>query len=215
MRRISRSSSILWLLVILAFPAEGRAQNCRKGKPCGNTCIARDKVCHVGAGTARWAPGADSTTTEPPVTAKGIVGPTSACSLARITDGDTIECTDGRRARLLLIDDPESDQGDFGRTATDYLRRLVPPRTVVTLESDLELRDRYGRDLAYVWLPDGRLVNEALARAGMVLVLSYPPNVRHIDRIRAAVAEAQQAKRALWATSAFACTPVDHRAGKC
>lgn len=215
MCRISRSSSVLWLLVALALPAEGLAQNCRKGKPCGNACIARDKVCHVGQGTARWAPGADSTTTETPVTAKGIVGPTSACTVARVTDGDTIECADGRRVRLLLIDAPESDQGDFGRTATDYLERLVPLRTAVTLESDLELRDRYGRDLAYAWLPDGRFVNEELARAGMVLVLSYPPNVRHIDRIRAAVAEARQAKRGLWATAAFACTPADHRAGKC
>jgi len=31
------------------------AQVCKKGKPCGNTCIAQDKVCHVGAGTARAA----------------------------------------------------------------------------------------------------------------------------------------------------------------
>jgi hypothetical protein len=23
------------------------APNCKKGKPCGNTCIAKDKVCHV------------------------------------------------------------------------------------------------------------------------------------------------------------------------
>jgi len=28
---------------------------CKKGKPCGNSCIARDKVCHVGPGTARSA----------------------------------------------------------------------------------------------------------------------------------------------------------------
>jgi len=26
---------------------------CKKGKPCGNSCIARDNVCHVGRGTAR------------------------------------------------------------------------------------------------------------------------------------------------------------------
>ena len=28
---------------------------CKKGKPCGNSCIARNKVCHVGPGTARSA----------------------------------------------------------------------------------------------------------------------------------------------------------------
>ena len=29
-----------------AAPAAG-APNCKKGKPCGNTCIAKDKVCHI------------------------------------------------------------------------------------------------------------------------------------------------------------------------
>jgi len=24
-----------------------KAPNCKKGKPCGNTCIAQDKVCHI------------------------------------------------------------------------------------------------------------------------------------------------------------------------
>ncbi|HEY0940325.1 MAG TPA: hypothetical protein VGE08_09535 [Steroidobacter sp.] len=25
---------------------------CTKGKPCGDTCIAQDKICHVGSGCA-------------------------------------------------------------------------------------------------------------------------------------------------------------------
>ena len=29
-----------------AAPAGG-APNCKKGKPCGKTCIAMDKVCHI------------------------------------------------------------------------------------------------------------------------------------------------------------------------
>lgn len=36
---------------------------CKKGKPCGNSCIARNKTCHVGRGTARAAdekPGEDN-----------------------------------------------------------------------------------------------------------------------------------------------------------
>jgi hypothetical protein len=27
-------------------PAEPKKPNCVKGKPCGNSCIAKDKVCH-------------------------------------------------------------------------------------------------------------------------------------------------------------------------
>ena len=34
---------------------KGKGPVCKKGKPCGNSCIARDKVCHVGPGTARSA----------------------------------------------------------------------------------------------------------------------------------------------------------------
>ncbi len=215
----------LCLLVALVLPGTGLAQNCRKGKPCGNSCIARDKVCHVGQGTAHWALGADSTRAEstrvgptraePRTRDTGIVGRTSECIVARVIDGDTIVCEGGRRVRLLLVDAPESDQGEFGWAATNYLKRLVPPGTAVTLESDVEPRDQYGRDLAYVWLEGGRMANEELARAGMVVVLSYPPNVQHVDRIRAAVEAARQAKRGLWATSAFECAPVDHRRGRC
>lgn len=30
-----------------AAPAAAAAPNCKKGKPCGKTCIAKDKVCHI------------------------------------------------------------------------------------------------------------------------------------------------------------------------
>jgi hypothetical protein len=50
---------------------------------------------------------------------------------------------------------------------------------------------------------------------GYALTLTYPPNVRHVERIRAAVQEARAAGRGLHATSAFACTPKEYRAGKC
>ena len=30
-----------------AAPATAGAPNCKKGKPCGKTCIAMDKVCHI------------------------------------------------------------------------------------------------------------------------------------------------------------------------
>lgn len=46
---------MLLTLGSLAVPAEAQ-KNCVKGKPCGNTCIARDKVCHVGAGSAAARP---------------------------------------------------------------------------------------------------------------------------------------------------------------
>lgn len=48
----------LWLSLVLlvSFPSIALAQTCRKGKPCGNTCIAQNRECHVGSGTARATP---------------------------------------------------------------------------------------------------------------------------------------------------------------
>ena len=63
--------------------------------------------------------------------------------------------------------------------------------------------------------PDGRMLNEELAREGFATALVYPLNVRYVERIRRAVADAQSAKRGLWATDGFACQPREHRRGKC
>jgi hypothetical protein len=36
---------------LFAVPAQAQ-KNCKKGIPCGNTCISADKVCHIGGGAA-------------------------------------------------------------------------------------------------------------------------------------------------------------------
>lgn len=144
--------------------------------------------------------------------------PTSAraCVVANVHDGDTLRCRSGERVRLLLIDAPELAQGPHGVTARRALATLAPPGSTVLLEQDVEARDRYGRTLAYVWTPDRRtLVNEAMAAQGMALPVVYPPNVRRVETIRRAVAEARAARRGLRATEAFACPPREHRRGRC
>lgn len=137
------------------------------------------------------------------------------CVLQRVIDGDTIVCADGTRVRLLLIDTPEMDQGPYGRQAREYLVSLVPLGTPLELTRDVVRLDPYGRTLAYLFTPDGRMVNEEMARAGFAVVSVYPPNVRYVDRIRAAVRNAQEARAGLWETAAFECAPRDHRAGRC
>ena len=137
------------------------------------------------------------------------------CTIARVTDGDTVACADGTRVRLLLIDTPEMDQGEFGTLARRHLLTITPPGSRVRMEFDVEREDRYGRTLAYLYTPDGRFVNEEMARSGYAVVLSYPPNVKHIDRIRQAVEEARGERVGLWGMQAFECAPVDHRAGRC
>ena len=140
---------------------------------------------------------------------------TVECRVTRVSDGDTIYCGSFGRIRLLMIDAPELAQGKPGRDAQRFLEQLLPVGTDVKVETDVQPRDTYNRILGYVYFSDGRMVNEVMARGGYVTALVYPPNVRYVERIRAAVADARKAKRGLWATDFFSCTPRDYRAGRC
>jgi hypothetical protein len=43
----------LLAIALVLIPASLHAQrSCRKGKPCGNTCIAQNRTCHAGDGNA-------------------------------------------------------------------------------------------------------------------------------------------------------------------
>lgn len=132
-----------------------------------------------------------------------------------VNDGDTFRCTDGRRVRLLQVDAPEKDQAPFGAAARAALVRLAPPGARVELEYDTRRQDQYGRTLAFVWLADGRMANEELARQGAVVVLVYKPNVRYVERIEAAVAAARKARIGVWADRGLTCEPRIHRQKRC
>lgn len=137
------------------------------------------------------------------------------CTVTSIVDGDTFRCGDLGRIRLLLIDSPERDQAPYGAEARAALLALLPVGTAARLEMDVQPRDQYGRLLAYAYRPDGLQVNEMMVRSGYAIVVTYPPNVRHVDPMRRALALAREAHRGLWSTDAFDCEPRDRRAGRC
>ncbi len=141
---------------------------------------------------------------------------TNLCTVIRVVDGDTVACAEAsERIRLLLVDAPELGQGQAATDARLALESLLPPGTIARLELDVQERDRFGRILAYLHTPGGEFVNEELARRGFAVMLVVPPNVRHVDRIRAAVEDARINRRGLWGGSAFECAPVDYRSGRC
>jgi endonuclease YncB( thermonuclease family) len=142
------------------------------------------------------------------------IGGAADCVVARIIDGDTFQCAGGSRVRLLVIDTWEIGQGVYADSAALLVARLMPVGARVRLEFDIDLHDRYRRVLAYVYA-DGVFVNRELARRGLAHVVVYPPNVKHVEAIRAAADSARQEKLGIWSGSAFACTPADYRAGKC
>jgi endonuclease YncB( thermonuclease family) len=80
-------------------------------------------------------------------------------------DGDTITVLHNRRPeriRLSGIDAPEKGQ-PFGERARQFTARLPSGHEVTVRVTG---RDRYGRFLAEVLLPDGRSLNQELVRAG-------------------------------------------------
>jgi micrococcal nuclease len=93
-----------------------------------------------------------------------------------VVDGDTIVVGLSRRrerVRVLGIDTPEAGRC-LAREAARETRRLALGQTVeLQADESQPRRDRFGRRLAYVRLPDGRdlgfqLVARGLARAFVV-----------------------------------------------
>lgn len=144
----------------------------------------------------------------------GPVREARSCVVARIVDGDTFTCRDGTRVRPIGIDAPEVSQRPFGRQARAALAELLPVGTEVRLERDVQLVDRYGRLLAYVWR-DTLLVNWAMLRDGWAVLYTIPPNVQYVDEFTEAQAAAREQRWGLWAVDAFDCLPQDHRRGRC
>lgn len=98
----------------------------------------------------------------------------SATCLANV-DGDTINCRislgldiyHDHVLRLAGINCPELPT-PAGKAAAAYTASLVPPGTMLTVETVKEARptDKYGRYLAYLILRDGRCVNRLLVDGG-------------------------------------------------
>jgi len=125
--------------------------------------------------------------------------------VVRVVDGDTIKVRlDGgrtERVRYIGIDTPESVKPDtpvqcFAKKASHFNDSLVSGRDV-TLRTDAEERDRYGRLLAYVYA-DGRFVNRELVARGYARTLTIPPNVAHADEFARLARRAREAGLGLW-----------------
>ncbi len=113
-----------------------------------------------------------------------------------VSDGDTITVLHngkGERIRLHGIDCPEKRQA-FGNRAKQFTYNLVFAKTVSVQFVD---RDRYGRTVGVVLLPDGRSLNRELVKAGFAWwYRRYAPED---DTLKQLEQEARQAKRGLWA----------------
>lgn len=125
-------------------------------------------------------------------------------TVSHVHDGDTLFLipADGPRqkVRLIGIDTPELQPAEdcYAIAARDYLRRLVPDGSVVTVSADVEPLDRYGRSLYYLWTADGEFVNLKLVEGGYGTALRIEPNIAHWNELVAAEDSARSAAAGLW-----------------
>ena len=112
-----------------------------------------------------------------------------------IKDGDTMELLrNGQtiKVRLYGVDSPEKDQ-DFGQRAKQFTSDLAFGKTVRLIEHN---KDRYGRTVGTIILPDGRNLNEELVRNGFAW--HYKDYSKDI-KLANLEADARRYKRGLWA----------------
>lgn len=138
--------------------------------------------------------------------------------VTKIVDGDTVHALlmlanssqlTEEKVRLFGINAPElhprpgQSWSDFtvepyAQEASDYLEQLCPRGSVIRLEE--HGRDKYGRLLAVIILPDGRDANKLLIEAG--LARAYFVKGSRSDPLRQeyenAQANAKSARRGIW-----------------
>ncbi|MCF6265547.1 MAG: thermonuclease family protein [Desulfuromusa sp.] len=147
--------------------------------------------------------------------------PISASPAAQLTgqvtwiyDGDTLKVENVGKVRLIGIDTPESKASprdrfytqkfpiskkklrDIASQAKQYNIRNIKGKQV-RLELDQTHRDKYDRLLAYVYLPDGKMLNRILLNKGLAIVFrrydfQYKRDFLKIEK------KARKNKRGLW-----------------
>lgn len=134
----------------------------------------------------------------------GVVAGQWQAEASWVPDGDTIYLKSGQKLRLKGIDAPEMG---YDRQKEQYyapesrkgLRSLVKDRDL-KIEADSLSADRYGRIVAYAWLPDGRLLNQVLVRQGLAFYYPHPKQrQKYKDRILMAQRRAMNSQQGFWA----------------
>src|SRR5207237_67791 len=105
-------------------------------------------------------------------------------SIAHFVDGDTIAVDmDGHieEVRFIGVDTPETHRPNtpvqcFGPEAASYTKSTIGSNKVRLQADPLDTnRDRYGRLLRYVFLPDGTLIQDKLVSEGYAFAYTQFP----------------------------------------
>jgi micrococcal nuclease len=138
-----------------------------------------------------------------------------AVAVRIVNDGDTVSAVvNGRfeKIRLIGIDAPEIGQEPWGEIAKKHLKEMIVSSSgKVTIEYDIERRDRYGRLLAYLLTKDGRMVNREMLREGYAVIFTFPPNMKYTAEFTAAERYARERKIGIWSRNGIREKPLVYR----
>ena len=144
--------------------------------------------------------------------------------IERVVDGDTAIVSfifdDGskylkERVRFLGVNTPETVHPNkpvefYGKEASNFTKSQLTDQ-IVWLQTDVEVKDRYGRMLAYVWLREPTeedfdnedsireyMFNAKLLLDGYAQLMTIQPNSRYANLFVYFQREAREAKKGLW-----------------
>jgi len=127
-------------------------------------------------------------------TQKGVV--------TEVVDGDTVRVRllNGKNERVRLIGIDAAERGAcFAAQATTRARQLALSKPVVLRgDATQDTRDRYGRLLAYVWIPGGRDLGYQLVAGGFAKVYVYRNAFERLSAYRSAERKAKSAPVGAW-----------------
>jgi len=130
----------------------------------------------------------------------------------KVYDGDTIILEDGKHIRLLGVNTPEIEsrqraEEPGGVAAKKWLQAQLHDKKVY-LEYDEVKIDKYKRQLAHVFLSNGKHLNVMLLENGWGTVSIIPPNVRYSDKLVQAQRQAEKARLGIWAMPDYQLQPI-------
>ncbi len=124
-----------------------------------------------------------------------------------VIDGDTFKVKEGFKKstiRMLGIDtpetvDPRKEEQCYGKEASEFAKKfLLKNKVRLVLNEKREMRDKYGRVLAYVYLEDGTFVNSYLLANGFAKEYTFGKPYSKKDEFVATQNEARQRGVGLW-----------------
>jgi micrococcal nuclease len=120
--------------------------------------------------------------------------------IMRIINGDTLTILyhgKWEEIKLIGLDMPETTLNDRvyekalknsttpaaiinrGLAGREFVKKFLQYGSQIWIEFDTQKRDRFSRLLGYVYLTDGRMLNEIILRAGLSEPLLIPPNLKY------------------------------------